>query len=313
MSQGHQRTGDVPVLVIAFNRPDRLATLLDRLRDVKPSVLYVAVDGPRAGVRGETDQVLATRDQVGSVDWSCDVRTLFREDNVGCGQGVSGAISWLFSEQDRGVILEDDLVPDPSFFAFCEALLDRYEHDDRVWAVSGCNFVPPGHLPEGESYRFAKVPHIWGWATWRRSWAHYRFDVRGWRRRLPAADLWRVAGRSPAGLAYWAGMFDLMARGAIDTWDVQAVLTAFAEGGLTATSNVNLIENVGFGAASTHTESRPMYLREVEPMRFPIVHPDRVASDQRSDVWTRRHVLEATPLGLAAQAARFARRAAARR
>lgn len=308
MTESPLSTCEVPVLVIAFNRPERLDSLLARLREVKPSVLYVAVDGPRSTVPGEAEMVQATRNKVATVDWPCDVHTLYREENLGCGRGVSGAISWLFSHEERGIILEDDLLPDPSFFPFCAELLDRYEHDDRVWAVSGCNFVPPELLATQASYRFATVPHIWGWATWRRSWMQYQFDAAGWRERLPVSELWKINEGSPAGFAYWAGMFGLMARGAIDTWDVQAVLTAFANRGLTATANVNLVENIGFGSASTHTEVRPAYLREVELMRLPLVHPAQVERDAGTDDWTRRHVLEATPSGLAAQATRFARR-----
>lgn len=304
---------DVPVLVVAFNRPDRLADVLAVLRDVKPTRLYVAVDGPRGHVAGEDERVRTTREQVGAVDWECRVETLFRETNLGCGQGVSGAVSWLFQHEDRGIVLEDDILPDPSFFPFCAALLDRYEADERVWAVSGCSFVPPGAMnATGSSYRFSAVPHIWGWATWRRSWESYRLDARGWRHRLPPRALWAASGRSPWGALYWAGMFEMVARGAIDTWDVQAVLTAFTRGGLTATSNVNLVENVGFGAGSTHTEATPDYLLPRGHLELPIDHPADVRVDREADDWTRRHALGATPVGLAGQGYRFLRSRLAR-
>ena len=298
---------DVPVLLVAFNRPERLAALISELREIRPARVYVAVDGPRRDVPGEKERVLATRAEVAAIDWPADVRTLYREENLGCGRGVSGAIDWLFAHEERGIVLEDDILPDPSFFPFCAELLDRYQDDPRVWAISGCNFVPARHLSGFASYRFTSVPHIWGWATWRRAWDDYRFDASHWRKRLDLLSLRRAAG-STMGAAYWAAMFELAARGAVDTWDFQAALTAMSEGGLTATANVNLVENVGFGSGSTHTQARPGYVRPVETMAFPLVHPPEVIVDSRSEDWTRRTVFEATPQGLAAQALRFARR-----
>jgi hypothetical protein len=299
---------DVPVLVAAFNRPERLTTVLNRLREVRPSRVYVAVDGARRHVPGETERVAATHKLVGTIDWPCDVRTLFQESNLGCGLGVSGAISWLFAHEERGIILEDDVLPQPSFFPYCEELLERYEHDPRVWAVSGCNFSPPQWISGSASYRFATVPFIWGWATWARSWSRYSFDIKGWRRQLPARRLWELSGHSPSAFAFWSMIFESAARGSIDTWAMQSVFSAFAGGGLTATSNVNLVENIGFGAGATHTDRTPGYLRPTEPITFPLRHPEIVAADERSDAWVRKHVLDATPAGLTRQAMRVARR-----
>lgn len=298
---------DVAVLLLAFNRPQRLAQLIDNLRKVQPRAVYVAVDGPRSAVAGEREAVSATRDEVGRIDWTCDVHTLYRESNLGCGRAVSGAIDWLFSREERGIILEDDVLPDPSFFPFCLELLDRYENDARVWSISGCNFAPPDHISTDASYRFATVPNIWGWATWRRSWSRYEYDARRWRRRLDTSTLWRASGRDVLGFAYWTAMFDQVARGAIDTWACQTVLTAFAAGGLTATSNTNLIENVGFGAASTHTATKPTFLLPAGAVDFPLVHPLDVVADSPSDHWHRRQVLMATPAGLSGHSARFVR------
>jgi hypothetical protein len=296
------------VLLVAFNRPDRLRELIASLRPVAPSAIYVAVDGPRPEVPSDAAAVQGTREQVSQIDWDCSVRTLFRDRNLGCGLGVSGAVSWFFDNEERGIVLEDDIRPDPSFFPFCEELLDRFEADDRVWAVSGCNFVPESELADpGASYRFSSVPHIWGWATWRRSWADYQLRADRWWRRLPVADLWRASGRSPWGSLYWASMFEMVSRGMIDTWDVQAVLAAFTGDRVTATANVNLVDNVGFGTDSTHTAARPDYLRPSGSMPLPLAHPSEIRIDRSSDDWTRRNVLGGTASGLARQAFRFAK------
>ena len=115
-----------PVLLIAFNRPDHLIKVIDRLREVKPSAIYFAVDGARADRLEEKSKVDACRALVAAFDWPCEVKTLFHDTNLGCGLGVSTAITWFFENVERGIILEDDIVPDPSFFPFCSDLLDRY-------------------------------------------------------------------------------------------------------------------------------------------------------------------------------------------
>lgn len=299
---------DTPVLLVGFNRPDRMTELIDRLRGVRPAKVYVAVDGPRSDRPSERDLVMSTRDTVSRIDWGCDVRTLFRSDNLGCGRGVSGAISWLFSHEEEGIVLEDDVLPDPTFFPFVSELLARYRHDPRVWAVSGSNPVPAGWIGVDASYRFATVPHIWGWGSWRRNWDHYRYSLQGWRRRLPARSLWRAVHHSPWGFAYWSAMFDLMARTAVDTWDFQFVCAAMTRGALTATSNQNLTENIGIGPESTHTAVAPRHLQAVSPIGFPLRHPTAVGPDLRSDNWSRQNVFGATPTGMGAQAVRYLRR-----
>ena len=294
-----------PVLVIAFNRPDHLSVLMDRLREVQPTQLFIAVDGPRPHKAGELERVQACRDLSTTVDWPCDVQTNFQNDNLGCGLGVSTAISWFFDNVDRGVILEDDIIPDPSFFPYCEELLDRYENDERVFAISGCNFVPAEHQSHPElPYRFSQVPHIWGWATWRRSWAKHRLDIAGWREVLPVKTLWSRVGHSIPSTVYWTSTFELLARKEVDTWDGQLVLAAMAEDAWTATSNVNLIENIGFNEQATHTTVDRQELQPVESIRLPMAEVP-VEHDSRADVWTRHHHFQATWRGMLGQAERY--------
>jgi hypothetical protein len=296
-----------PVLVIAFNRPDLLEQLLQRLREIRPSHLYVAVDGPRPDRPGESEKVEACRNLVASVDWPCEVHRLFHDRNHGCGLGVSTAISWFFQHVDRGIILEDDIIPDPSFFGFCAELLDRYEHDERVFAITGCNFVPPSAQSHpADAYRFSRVAHIWGWATWRRSWHTYRLDIQGWRKQLPMARLWRSSGRSVSGSLFWAMTFELMARKQVDTWDAQLVYAAMRQDQLIATCNTNLVRNIGFGDDATHT----LEVVDIEPVGSVVLptKPVRVQADERADAWTRLHHFQVTLPGIAHQAFNYAAR-----
>ncbi|MDO8733428.1 MAG: hypothetical protein Q7L55_12800 [Actinomycetota bacterium] len=286
------------VLVMAFNRPDLLRVLLDRLRLIAPTTIYVAIDGPRPSRQGEAERVQECRDLVATIDWPCEVSTQFQEQNLGCGRGVSTAISWFFAHVERGIILEDDIIPDPSFFPYCTELLDRYEQDQRVFAISGCNFVPPAcQTNPDQAYRFSQVPHIWGWATWRRSWQQHQLDIAGWRSRLPIRTLWSRVGHSIPATVYWTGIFELLARKQVDTWDGQFVLASMVSQQLTATSNVNLIENIGFGESATHTVEDRHELTAVRSMQFPTV-PVPVVVDRKADEWTRIHHFNATWRGM---------------
>ena len=295
-----------PVLVMAFNRPDHLATLIDRLREVRPERIFLAVDGPRVEREGEDGLVRECRGLAETIDWPCELHTQFQSVNLGCGLGVTTAINWFFDHVERGIILEDDIIPDPSFFPFCAELLDRYEHDNRVFAISGCNFVPRDEMSSRGAYRFAQVPHIWGWATWRRSWVQHRLDISDWRQDLPPFRLWRTAGRSLPGAVYWGATFELLARKEVDTWDGQLVLASMASGQLTATSNVNLVRNIGFGDTATHTVEDRDELLPVQPIDLPTT-PVPVVLDAKADSWTRRHHFRATWRGIVSQADRYRR------
>lgn len=294
-----------PVLVIAFNRPDHLAVLLRRLAEIKPERMYIAIDGARENRPNELARVKECQALASTIDWTPHVFTNFQSNNLGCGLGVSTAISWFFEHEERGIILEDDIIPHPSFFPYCTELLDRYEDDNRVFAISGCNFVPKSVLTHPEdAYRFTQVPHIWGWATWRRSWEQHRLDISDWRQRLPLRKLWAKSGHRLSGAFYWATTFELLARKEVDTWDGQLVLACMASSQIIANSNVNLIENIGFGEDATHTFEDRHELQPIEAIVLP-THAIDVRIDSRSDAWTRKHHFQATVKGMLAQFYRY--------
>lgn len=294
-----------PLLLIAFNRPDLFRQLIERLRETQPQRIYVAIDGPRVGHPTDAQRVQETRDLIQTIDWTNEVHTLIQDSNLGCGLGVSTALTWFFDNEERGIILEDDILPRESFFDFCSELLNRYEANEQVLAISGCNFVPPEHLSDPhQAYRFSRVPHIWGWATWRRSWQLHSLDMSDWRSRMSTRQLWDVSGHSPGGFVFWRSIFDLMARNQVDTWDMQFVFEGMSRGMLTATSNVNLVDNIGFGGTATHTEVRPTYLRASGDINVPTT-AIAVEVDERADAWSRKVVFGATTSGLVGQGVRY--------
>ncbi len=158
----------VNVLIIAFNRPDFTCQLVQTLLKVKPLKLFVALDGPRSNSNTDTAKCGEVRGIIKSSPWECGVGYLIRNNNIGCNKNVESAIGWFFENVEEGVILEDDCIPDISYFRFALELLDRYRHDNRIFQISGMSMVPFGR--SYESYRFSKLVNIWGWATWRRAW-----------------------------------------------------------------------------------------------------------------------------------------------
>ena len=161
-----------PILFLIFNRPQLTARVFAAIREAQPSQLYVAADGPRSNRPGEADLCEQARRVINGVDWPCEVKTLYRQENLGCRQAVSSAITWFFDNVEAGVVLEDDCLPIESFFRFCSELLIRYRDDTRIGMISGNNHGFRIY-DDSLSYSFSKHGAIWGWASWRRAWRLY--------------------------------------------------------------------------------------------------------------------------------------------
>ena len=253
-----------PVLFLGYNRPDLAALVLGRLRDCGVSRLYVALDAPRSDKPADTDLCRSMKSLIDAIDWADEKVVLERETNLGCGLAVSTAINWFFQHVELGIILEDDCLPDSTFFSFCGEMLQRYQGDPRVGTVSGTGLIPD-HLTPADSYFFSKYSGIWGWATWRRWWENYDYSLGS----IGAAE-WKdvVAARSENAVEreYWLHILDLMLAGKIDTWDFQVQFSAWKANSLHVTSSRNLVENLGFRGDATHTRGHsPLAERKTRP------------------------------------------------
>jgi hypothetical protein len=256
-------------------------TVLDAIRKAKPEILYVASDGPRQGDEQQSAQVSATRQLIESgIDWPCSAQFRYSESNQGCKGGVSSAISWFFENVEEGIILEDDCLPHPTFFTYCEDLLKRYRNDHRVWCISGNNFQGGNWRGEG-SYYFSRQTLIWGWATWRRCWLHYDKELNRWDDLKKSGHLEAIYP-DRVEREYRISKWDCM-RGPnpIDTWDYQWHFTCVSNGGLTAIPNRNLVTNIGFDGLGVHcsgTTPDPGLGDGIESMEHPLfVLPDPLA------------------------------------
>lgn len=267
--------------------------MFEAIREARPPRLYVAADGPRPGHPGERARVKAVRDYVtANVDWQCEVKTLFRAQHLGLRRAVSEAIDWFFEHEEEGVILEDDCLPDPSFFGFCDELLDRYRDDDRVMHISGGCHVGEAAIREAGvdgSYFLSRYPHIWGWATWRDVWRQYSTDPRGFE-----ADFQEIsrdfASRREA--AHWRRIFRGLHAGKFESWSYHWILSVWRGRGVSIYPTRNLVRNIGFGSRAVHTKPWKDYkglrkpqlesMDEIRHPRQPALHPELDLEDFRA-------------------------------
>jgi hypothetical protein len=272
-----------PVLFLVFNRPAQTERVFAEIRRARPERLYVAADGARTD-REEGGLCEQVRAIATDVDWPCVIKTLFQEHNLGCKEAVASAISWFFEHEEQGIILEDDCLPHPSFFPFCDDLLARYHSDERVMSICGSNSLPRDVLPESDYY-FSRHCRVWGWATWRRAWQYYDKDMVAWPELRQDYLLRSVSGGDYQFERYWQEVFDRTHAGEIDTWDFQWMFSCWAHSGLAIRPSVNLISNLGFGPDATHTfdEASQEGNRETFPLHFPMRHPGRIARDVIAD------------------------------
>ena len=261
-----------PVVFMVFNRPDLTARVFEAIRAARPEKLLVIGDGPRPDHPQDTANCAAVRAIVEGVDWPCEVLKNYSETNLGCGVRVATGLTWAFSQVEEAIVLEDDCLPHPSFFLFCAELLQRYRDDERVMHITGDNFQN-GWMPSGgASYYFSRFNHVWGWASWRRAWKHYDFQISHWPR-VRQDDLLAAVFAENRGRRYWMRIFDglLQVR---NTWDYQWTFACWLHGGLTATPVRNLVSNIGFREGATHTKGpAPWAEMPVFPVHLPLVHP----------------------------------------
>lgn len=285
---------NTPVVLLTFNRPDLTRRVLEDLRTVRPPALFVSSDGPRPGRPedpGLVGRVRALVDEL--IDWPCEVVRDFMPQNEGCGRRVASALTRAFSIYEEAIVLEDDCAPHPSFFPFCEALLERYRHDTRVMHIGGTNFWADRHRPR-TSYVFSRYAHVWGWATWRRAWSRFDSRLSTWpdvrRRGLLSSVFYDDAQAS-----YWSDVFDVMhdPKTALDTWDYQWFYACLLEG-LSVQPAVNLVSNRGFRPDATHTTESTDHLsnRPTADIGSPMIfeHPLHVLPDQAGDRAAFEHV-----------------------
>lgn len=275
-----------PVVLLVFNRPDVTARVFEAVRRARPAKLVVVADGPRTSKAGETERCRATRAVTEAVDWDCEVVRDYAEENLGCMWRVSSGLDRAFSLVEEAIVLEDDCVPHPTFFGYCEELLDRYRDDARVMAVAGTNFQF-GRRRGPYDYYFSRYNHCWGWASWRRAWSQFDVSMRTWPELREGGWLLDILGDRRAA-DYWRRIFDAVTEDRINSWAYRWTFACWRESGLTCLPAVNLVSNIGFSDEATHTRGRDRYAdMGVEAVGLPLRHPPFMIRDAIADAFTQ--------------------------
>lgn len=286
-----------PILLLVFNRPKETKYVLEHIRSIKPQKLYIACDGPREGNAVDIKDIEEVKLIVNNIDWECECKYLFRDKNLGCGKAVLGAISWFFSENESGIILEDDCVPNLSFFKFCQEMLLKYEENDRIMAISGTNIM--SEFVSNSDYVYSSFPIMWGWATWKRAWDKYDSEMKDWPNVMENTKLithgiyeWR---KHPVFIEYFMNTFKKINQKDL-AWDHQWIFSNWINNGLTVTSTKNLIHNIGFGDKSNSTKEDNLN-RENMGCYFlypPYVSPKIIAPNRYLDLYISKKWFQAT-------------------
>lgn len=270
-----------PLAFLVYNRPDPTKRVFARIREARPSTLFVVADGPkedRADDARRCDEV--RRLILDGVDWPCDIKCGFSDQNLGCGRRVSSGLNWVFEQVEEAIILEDDCLPSPDFFPYCEELLSRYRDVELIQHIGGCNPLVQSGLTD--TYLYSKYNRIWGWATWRRAWQNFDPTISFWpevRRKGSLKKVWPEKVYH-----HYSQVFDDCCAGKLDTWDYQWFLSRTLHG-LAIVPAVNLVTNIGFGQGATHTakKSDPFAELTTGQLQFPLKQPASIIPDARHD------------------------------
>lgn len=279
---------NTPVALFIFKRPHETARILETIRQVKPPKLFVVADGPRPDREGEAELCAQTRSVIEKVDWDCEVFTDYAPENIGCQKRLSSGFNWVFDTVEEAIIIEDDCLPDLTFYAFAEELLSRYRDDNRVFSITGQN-LQFGRKHNDYSYYFSRYPNSWGWASWRRAWKYFDLEIKLWPEIRESNKLTDIL-RDPQTVKVWKQTFDMCYDRRLNAcWDFQWTFANFIHNGLTIVSQTNLVKNMGHGIGATHTSdvNSPYSNMVVEPMEFPLKHPPFMIRESLADQFTQ--------------------------
>ena len=276
------------VLFIIFNKREETKRVFDIIRSQQPQRLFIAADGPRIEKEGESETCQYVRNWVlNQIDWECEVKTLFRDQNIGCGRGPSEAITWFFDNVEEGIILEDDCLPSHSFFRFAVDLLEKYRYNNQLSIISGNNFQQHQPMSLDSDYYFSIFPSTNGWASWKRTWEGYDYSMSNWshiNKRKFTSFLFKEMKYKK----WWQQQFNWVYESKPnDMWDYQFHYHCMARKQYAIIPISNLISNIGYGPDATHSQNSDSYFANVptHEFNFPLRHPDRIIRNYEADIF----------------------------
>jgi hypothetical protein len=271
-----------PIVLFVFNRPSFAQLLFSTISIIKPKILYIFADGPRLNNKEDLILCEETRKVFDYINWPCRVEKFYSKSNIGCRESIPRGLNHVFSSEEECIILEDDCIPEISFFQFCENLLEKYRYETKIMTIGGHRSDGPNEF-DSFSYFFSKYPSIWGWATWKNRWQKYDLMMSEWLQLRNTSWLSNILSSSEE-VSYWHIFFDKMLRG-LDTWDYALFFSCWLNQGLSIRPKVNMISNIGFRVDATHTKS-PEHLNifpKSTDIYFPLVHPIKIEIDPEAE------------------------------
>lgn len=289
----------IPILVTAFNRADHVTEAMKAICEYKPERLYLECDGPRMNKPGEKEAVEATRKaMLDVVDWPCEVKTLFRDENLGCAHAMNGAITWFFEQEEYGIICEDDIVLGQDFFRLCEELLPRYREEEKVMEIAAQNYS--GRKDVKNSYIYSYRYHCWGWASWRRAWTKMDMTMSAapsLTRKEMIKKLGLIRGlRMREQLQYAYNHIDILS-----SWAVRWYLSIITNDGILIYPGVNLAVNIGMSGGEHYTkwDRNPYANVIIESLEWPLAYNDSFMPDKKQKIYDNKDFLKERWYGIA--------------
>jgi len=270
----------VPILLIIYNRPSNTEKVFQEIRKLQPEKFFISADGPRTVRNGDKELCEKVRQIFDIIDWPCEVHKRFSDENIGCDHHIESAVSWFFEQNEYGIILEDDCIPNKSFFLFCQMLLIKYENNNHVMHINGSNFQFGKQRGEG-SYYFSRYSHSWGWATWKRAWALYDTNMQSFPTLESKSATW-IKLSTLSQQTFWLNFFRKLYKRKYKFWDSKWTFAIWSADAICVTPNVNLIANIGYGSGSTHTFLKDKLNQKSEEMES-IEHPLSINVDEQAD------------------------------
>ena len=278
---------DIPILITAWRRVEKLENLLHAIKENKPKKIYFSCDGPRKNNLNDEKLIKNVKESFNKlINWDCEIHKKYNKENLGCRVAMITAINWFFENESEGIILEDDCIPRKEFFPYCAELLQKYRNNHKVWTISGSNFQRGIKRGDG-SYYLSKYFHCWGWATWRDRWSKIDSFMSTWPKAKETNSIKSIFP-DPLEFKYWNKIFDkFFVRKIPDTWDIEWTYTCFINQGYTIIPNYNLVKNIGFDQEATHTKYSIQNLPGIDKeLILPINHPNFLIQDVLADRFT---------------------------
>lgn len=288
----------LPILILAFNRPDHVAKALKAIREYKPDRLYLSCDGAREHKPGEIEIVAETRQaMINAIDWPCKIMTLFRERNLGCANAVYEAISWFFEHEEYGIICEDDIILSQDFFRLCELLLPRYKNEDRVMEISARNTSSRTDI--SNTYVYSQCYHCWGWATWRRAWLKMDMKMNS-APKISCFFLIKRLGIFRGLLMKYYFMKAYRSLPNFNSWATRWYLSIMANDGLVICPGVNLALNIGMdnGTHFNKNDINPFPNLKLQYLSWPLRFNDTFIPDVKQLRYDNKSFMKVRLIGI---------------